>query len=59
MTSPKDRDTRCVASLDNGEFDEAIESVLQQDGTAYDLVVCGDVTLSVAELCACLLVHCV
>ena len=59
MTSPKDRDTRCVASLDNGEFDEAIESVLQQDGTAYDLVVCGDVTLFVAELCACLLVHCV
>ena len=59
MTSSENRETRCVASLDSGEFDEAIGRVLQQDGTAYDLVVCGDVTLFVAELCACLLVHCV
>ena len=59
MTSSKERKTCCVASLDDGEFDEAIERVLQQDRTAYDLVVCGDVTLFVAELCACLLEHCV
>ena len=59
MTSSKERETRCVASFDDGEFDEAMERALQQDGTAYDVVVCGDVTLSVAELCACLLVHCV
>ena len=59
MTSSKERETRCVASFDDGEFDEAIERVLQQDRTAYDLVVCGDVTLFVAELCACTLECCV
>ena len=58
MTSSKDRETRCVASLDDGKFDEAMDRVLQQDRTAYDLVVCGDVTLFVAELCACTLERC-
>ena len=51
MTSSKERKTCCVASLDDGEFDEAIERELQRDGTAYDVVVCGDVTLFVHELC--------
>ena len=59
MTSPKDHDTRCVASFDHGEFNESIQRVLRQDWTAYDLVACGDVTLFVVELCACLLVFCV
>ena len=58
MTSSKERKACCVASLDDGEFDEAMERVLQQDGTADDLIVCGDVTLVVTELCECLLVHC-
>ena len=59
MTSSKERETRCVASFDDGESDEAIERVLQQDRTAYNVVVCGDVTAFVHELCACLLECCV
>ena len=59
MTSSKDCETRCVASFNDGEFDKAIERVLQQNRTAYDVVVCGDVTVFVAELCACLLECCV